>query len=246
MTVSPVARAETAEPSSLSGSGSKSDQAYRWLRDQLATGALRPTDRVNADRVSRDLAVSKIPVREAIARLSAEGALRVLPNAGAMVTPLSWRELADIQQSRLILEPPAAAAAAAAPTRAGIAVLRTNVAVMRRWARGGDGDPYELNRRFHLALVSMAGNELLTALVDLVLQRVSRYRVLARHTAASARETAAEHARIVAALAAGEPDTVRQLMVEHLRSGHNIAADAREVDQRYFADRPPDPTPSPP
>jgi DNA-binding GntR family transcriptional regulator len=228
----------------LDGAGSKSDQVYRWLRDRLAAGALRPKHRVNADRISRDLQVSKIPVRAAIARLCADGALPVLPNAGAVVTPLSWRELADIQQSRLILEPPAAAAAAGSPTRADIAVLRGNVAAMRRWARGGDGDPFELNRSFHLALVSMAGNELLTALVDVVLQRVSRYRVLARHTPASARETATEHARIVAALAAGEADTAQRLMAGHLRSGHNVAADARDVDPRYFADEPPEVLPA--
>jgi DNA-binding GntR family transcriptional regulator len=222
----------------LSGPGSKSEQVYRWLRDRLATGALRPKDRVNADRISRELAVSKIPVREAIARLATEGALQVLPHAGAVVSPLSWRELADIQQSRMILEPPAAAAAASAPMRAEIAALRRNVAQMRGWARGGDGDPFDLNRRFHLTLVSMAGNELLTAMLDLVLQRVSRYRVLARHTVASARQTAAEHARIVAALAAGDGDAVQRLMAEHLRSGHNVAADAREVDPRYFADEP--------
>lgn len=223
---------------SLDGDGSKSDQVYRWLRGEIAAGRLRPKDRVNADQFSRELAVSKIPVREAIARLAAEGALQVLPNAGAVVTPLSWRELIDIQQARLILEPPAAAAAAADPGRASIAELRRNVADMRRWARTADGDPFALNRHFHLALVSMAGNRVLTEMLDTVLQRVSRYRVVAKHTRESARSTAVEHAAIVDALVAGDQQEVQRRVADHLRSSHSVTADARDVDPRYFADAP--------
>lgn len=234
--VEPVPTRAGAAP--LDGGGSKSDQVYRWLRAEIATGRLRPKDRVNADLISRELAVSKIPVREAIARLAAEGALQVLPNAGAVVTPLSWRELIDIQQSRLILEPPAAAAAAADPSRSAIAELRRNVAAMRRWARTGDGDPFALNRHFHLALVSMAGNLVLTEMLDMVLQRVSRYRVRARHTPESARCIAAEHNAIVDALVARDPQEVQRRVADHLRSSHSVTADARDVDPRYFADAP--------
>jgi DNA-binding GntR family transcriptional regulator len=217
----------------------KADDVYRWIRAAVAGGSLRPNDRVNADQISRELAVSKIPVREAIARLSSEGTLVVLPNAGAVVAPLSWQELDDIQQARLVLEPQAAALAAERTPKVAVAELRSIIAATRRWASDQQGDLFALNRQFHLTLVALSGNELLTEMLDLVLHRVSRYRALAGHTAASARSTAADHAAIVDALAAGDGGAVEALLVEHLRSHHNITAEARAVDPRYFAADPP-------
>jgi DNA-binding GntR family transcriptional regulator len=232
-----VPSAAPAERSGLDGQGSKSDQVYRWLRGEVAAGRLPPTARVNADRISRVLEVSKIPVREAIARLASEGALQVVANVGAVVTPLSWRELRDIQQARLVLEPPAAATAAAdGPDRRDLAALRANISQMRRWARSGEGDPSALTRAFHLTLVSMSGNAVLTSLLDGVLHRVSRYRMVIGHSPASARSNAAEHAAIVAALADRDPDEVRRLLVDHLMSGHSVGEDARGIDPAHFVD----------
>lgn len=218
--------------------GSKADQVYRWLRREVADGGLRPNDRVNADQISRDLAVSKIPVREAIARLAAERVLQIAPNAGAVVAPLSWHELDDIQQSRLVLEPQIAALSVQRVTPSAIRELKATITETRRWARTQEGDMFSLNRRFHLALVALAGNELLTEMLDLVLQRVSRYRIIARHSPASARATATEHAGIVAALADRDGDRVRDLLTEHLRSEHSVTGEAHEVDPRYFVDDP--------
>lgn len=223
------------------GPGSKADQVYRWLRREVADGALRPKDRVNADQISRDLAVSKIPVREAIARLAAERVLLIAPNAGAMVAPLSWHELDDIQQSRLLLEPQIAALSVQRVTPAAIGELKATITATRRWAKTQDGDMFSLNRNFHLALIALAGNELLTEMLDLVLQRVSRYRIIARHTPASARAAATEHAAIVAALADRDADRVRDLLADHLRSEHSVTGEAHEVDPRYFVDDPSDP-----
>jgi DNA-binding GntR family transcriptional regulator len=226
-----------ADGGGLDGQGSKSDQVYRWLRNEVATGRLRPTARVNADRISRDLEVSKIPVREAIARLANEGALQVVANVGALVTPLSWQELRDIQQARLVLEPPAAETAAVRrPDRSALAPLRANIAEMRRWARSGVGDPSALTRGFHLALIGLSGNAVLTSLLDVVLHRVSRYRMVVGHSAASARANANEHTQIVDALADGDPVETRRLLVEHLTSDHSVGADAREIDPGLFVD----------
>jgi len=226
-----------AERSGLDGEGSKSDQVYRWLRGEVSAGRLPPTARVNADRISRDLEVSKIPVREAIARLASEGALQVVANVGAVVTPLSWRELRDIQQARLVLEPPAAATAAAnGPSRQDLAALRANIAQMRRRARSSESDLSALTRAFHLTLVSMSGNAVLTSLLDGVLHRVSRYRMVIGHSEASARSNASEHAAIVSALADRDPDEVRRLLTEHLVSSHSVGDDARGIDPSHFVD----------
>lgn len=218
--------------------GSKVDTVYRWLRAAITDGRLRPKERVNADQVSRVLAVSKIPVREAIARLVSEGALVTLPHAGAVVRPLSWRELADIQQARLLLEPPMGALAARDPAPAALADLRRTSAELRRWAEDHQGDPFALTRGFHLALVGMAGNDVVQAMTDLVLHRVSRYRVLAEHTAESALSAAQEHDAIIDALAARDGRLVERLLVEHLQAEHTVMADARAVDPRYFVDAP--------
>ncbi len=97
------------------------DDVHDVLVDMLMNHTLGPGGRLNIDAVAKMLGVSPTPVREALARLEAEGLIVKEPRRGYLVAPLiSLDDLHSLIDFRLLVEPAAAAAAAAAgDTRAG-------------------------------------------------------------------------------------------------------------------------------
>src|SRR5436305_13428482 len=77
------------------------------LREAVIDGRLLPGKRVNEVHLARALGVSRTPLREALMRLSAEGALAVEPRTGFHVAPLTVAELEQIYPIRALLDPAA-------------------------------------------------------------------------------------------------------------------------------------------
>ena len=94
------------------------------IRDRILSGAVAAGQPVRQDALAAELGVSKIPLREALARLEQEGLVRAEANRGFFVRPLSAAEAEEVYALRLMLEPDAAGAgaraadAAAAPAAA--------------------------------------------------------------------------------------------------------------------------------
>ena len=66
------------------------------IRGQILAGRLKPGERLIADRLSAELGVSRVPVREALRGLSMEGLVRLEPNRGASVTEVTPQLLAEL------------------------------------------------------------------------------------------------------------------------------------------------------
>lgn len=89
------------------------DEVYETIRAQLMDHVVAPGARINIDALARSLQVSPTPVREALARLEADGLIRKRPLAGYTATPLLTREeFEELVEMRLILETAAARLAA--------------------------------------------------------------------------------------------------------------------------------------
>jgi DNA-binding GntR family transcriptional regulator len=87
-----------------------SDQIYDRLRDKIVTHEIAPGEAIRPDVLAAELGISKIPIREALARLEGCGIVRSAPNRGFIATPISKAEATDIFALRLLLEPPIASA----------------------------------------------------------------------------------------------------------------------------------------
>src|SRR5690606_16980957 len=81
-----------------------SDIILKFIRDSIADGTLDEGEPIRQDDVARMFNVSKIPVREALKRLEAEGLVEFQRNKGAIVTAVSEPEIAQIFETRAILE----------------------------------------------------------------------------------------------------------------------------------------------
>ena len=71
------------------------EQVYLYLRNEIQTGNLLPGTSINLDKLSRELGISKTPLKEAIIKLECEGFVKALPRKGIMVKKLVYQELKD-------------------------------------------------------------------------------------------------------------------------------------------------------
>ena len=88
-------------------SGSKpaaKDRALGYVKNQVLTGAFPGGELISEGEVAAALGMSRTPVREAFLRLEAEGLLRLYPQRGALVVPVSSEESRSVIEARLLLE----------------------------------------------------------------------------------------------------------------------------------------------
>ncbi|MDB6008531.1 MAG: GntR family transcriptional regulator [Gammaproteobacteria bacterium] len=131
-----------------------SGQLTSRIREKILTGAYPPGSALLQDVIAAEFGVSKIPVREALVQLRAEGLVDVFAHRGFQVRPLSAMEVDEVFRLRLQIEPGAAAegarrALASDSEAARLAFTNLNDALLA----GELYDSGDLNRTFHLALI---------------------------------------------------------------------------------------------
>jgi GntR family transcriptional repressor for pyruvate dehydrogenase complex len=209
------------------------ERIERKIADLIERGALVPGARLPSEReLARIFGVSRLAVREAAHRLEARGLVVVRRGSGSFVAaPAAAAEPADAQAPvgtidvdeladvRMLLEPAAADWAARRADRSSVALLlriaeEFEVAVL-------DPDPrFDLlagsDMELHLEIAHAAENALLAQLVE---QLHGAYRVQLEWSLrrpGRLEQTAAEHRRLVDAIAAGDPAAAREAMTAHL------------------------------
>ena len=130
-----------------------SEQVFNVVREQIVTGKLPIDQAIRQDALANTLGVSKIPLREALARLEHEGLLVSHANRGYFVRAMSAEEAEEIFALRLSIEPDAVAAAALAATDEDRKAAREALAALDGAAANQLGDVAARNRDFHMALV---------------------------------------------------------------------------------------------
>ncbi|MEV6005902.1 GntR family transcriptional regulator [Streptomyces sp. NPDC051976] len=162
--------------------------------------------------------VSRTPVREALLRLEAEGLLKLYPKKGALVLPVSAQEIADVVETRLLVEQHAVAKVVGAVPPHLLARLEESLAEQRVHAENGDLAAFAVaDRCFHAEIVRAAGNRILAHLYDQLRDRQLRMGVATMHAEPSrVAKNLAEHTDILAALRAGAAETAAALVEQHV------------------------------
>ncbi|MFZ5549046.1 MAG: GntR family transcriptional regulator [Pseudomonadota bacterium] len=143
------------------------DDTYATLRQWVTVGRFLPGQRLKIRTVAAEMGVGEMPVRAALQRLAAEGALVNIPNAGVAVPRLSLPEFDDLLQIRMLLEGEAAERGAARLGAEGHKAMLTLSQRMAKALTRGDGDAYlAANEAFHVLLYQAAGSPTLFSLID--------------------------------------------------------------------------------
>ena len=185
-----------------------------YIRDAISSGELEEGEPIRQDEVARVFNVSKIPVREALKRLEAEGLVEFHRNRGAIVTSLSEPEIVQIFEVRATLE--AKALKLSVPNMTDASLERITAACD---AFENQHDVYpaaKLNWEFHLALYEDAGRPFWITMIRLVNDRIERY-LRAQLTLSDGLSRAAhDHREIMSAVRARNADLAGQLMYDHI------------------------------
>src|SRR5215469_14031428 len=75
------------------------------LREKIVHGDIQEGEQLHQDAIAQEFAVSRIPVREALRQLEAEGLITIVPHRGAVVSLLSCDEIEELFEIRAVLEP---------------------------------------------------------------------------------------------------------------------------------------------
>ncbi len=204
---------------SLEARRSVRSQVIHALRAAMVTGQMAPGELYSAPTLAARFGVSATPVREAMLELVKEGLVLTVPNKGFRVRELSDRELDEITGIRLLLEVPTTVDVVDRATAADLDRLRPMAQRIVDLARTPDLLDYvESDRQFHLALLSLAGNE---QLVTIVAELRARARLLGLAPLAESGElstSAEEHLEMLRLIEGGDRNGLERLMRQHI--GH--------------------------
>jgi DNA-binding GntR family transcriptional regulator len=168
--------------------------------------------------------VSRTPVREALLKLEVEGLLKLYPKKGALVLPVSAQEIADVIETRQLVEAHAARKAVPAPP-ALIARLEELLEEQKRHAAAGDFAEAAISDRcFHAEIVRHGGNEILSRLYDQLRDRQLRMGVAVMHAHPDRiAKTLTEHQEILDVLRSGDADAAVAIVHRHVSWFSNLA-----------------------
>lgn len=213
---------------------SKSEQAYRWLREKIRTREFEPGHKLVLSTLANDLNVSVVPVREAIRQLEAEGLVDYEHNVGARVSTLNRDAYFQTMESVAVLEGVATGLSVPFLTPADLARAKELNEKMEALLSDFDAETFtELNKKFHRALFHRCPN---TRLIDLVTEewdrldyfRVSTFRYVPERAASSVQE----HRQLVNLIEAGaEPAYLEKRAREHrMRTAQSYRTQITETE----------------
>jgi DNA-binding GntR family transcriptional regulator len=156
-----------------SQSRTQQDDTYAVLRQWVTVGKFLPGERLKIRDVAAELGVGLMPVRAALQRLAAEGALTHSPHCGVAVPLLSRAEFDDVLQNRLLLEGEAAERGALRLSDADKATLQLLAESMAAALKKQDAKAYlDANELFHVTIYRAAGSPTLMSLIETVWLKV--------------------------------------------------------------------------
>ena len=140
---------------------------YAELRKRIVTGHISPNHELSTRGLAGELGVSQTPVRDALSRLSAEGAVSIRSKRRVRVPEMTSERFDDLLRCRLLLEPEAAALALPFLTAADVQRLREIDATLDAAVKNGDAGVYmQSNYDFHFTLYRAQPQKTLTQLIE--------------------------------------------------------------------------------
>lgn len=199
-------------------SGSLSHRTYQSLHEAILTLACRPGEPLKKGEICAALGVSRSPVAEAISRLSAEGLVDVVPQAGTFVARFSMDEIREGAFLREAIELAAIDRVAPVITEDQLVHLRRNLRVQEALLNDSDiAGFYRMDAEFHETLLSFTGFRRVAQVAETAWVHVNRARQLILPVPGRVTATLAEHKTILAGLEDRDAAAARSALQHHLR-----------------------------
>ena len=195
---------------------------YETLRRRMITGKIVPGVGLSTRGLALEMGVSQMPVRDALSRLAAEGAVEIRSKRKIEVPPMSAERFTDLLDCRLLLEPEAAVRALPYITPAKLKQLREIDAALDTAMANGDVIGYmECNFEFHFNIYRANGRPTLNRLIEALWLQFGPFMrvVYGRYGTANLVD---QHRIALDAIAAQDPEALRRAIAGDIADGMGL------------------------
>lgn len=194
------------------------DIIYQWLRERILVGQLVPGAEIRQELLARRFGTSRVPIREALSRLQAEGLIRLRPRRGFAVTSLDHDEIVEIFELRMVVEEHAMRIAAEARMETDVREVK---ALIERMESLDASAPHYLlewssaNRLFHIRLIQSARRKRLSEIALNLRDAIEPYIRIEANLTGQVRDANIEHRQIFDAFKRKDCVAAARLSREH-------------------------------
>jgi len=212
--------------------GTAPEEAYLALLAGIRSGRYQPGERLIPEAIAQELAMSRMPVREAFQRLANEGLVVIRPNRGCVVAGLTIDEIFETFEIRSVLEGLAVRLAMPHIDAGVLTELDDRLARMQRAGEAGGDAWLAAHQAFHAYICELSGRQKLVGQIAALHIAVEPYmRIWLHHVAHPTTATQAQN-EIVEAIRSGDAEHAEAVMREHvLRTAPRLAEFLRSRGQ---------------
>lgn len=205
------------------------DQVAAHVRAEILSGALRPGQRISIAELSRDLAVSTIPIREAMRLLESEALVESAPHQAPVVSDVRIEELQEIYDLRRLIECDTARRGLERVDDAGIGAVESALeALLSADPQDHESGFWEAHRQFHFVVLEAGLDHWRTRILGRLWQVAERYQRLNTLVFGSADGETSAHIEIANAFMSGDSERLVDAISEHLdHTERNVTAGFR-------------------
>lgn len=209
--------------------GNASVRVADRIRDDIVQGAYPPGSRLRQEEIAERFGASRVPVREALKMLEAEGLVTLVPNAGAWVSHLTLAECEEVYQMRERIEP--LLLRYSMPGLAPRTVLELEQLAMQMTQTDDVAEFLKLDRAFHMLSYSAASTLMLHDLVVRLWNTTQPYRraytlMIDDHNQRIVHD---EHHLLVTAIRDGDLESAERTVENHIRRTRRLLAGHPEI-----------------
>ncbi|MBI9101818.1 MAG: GntR family transcriptional regulator [Spirochaetales bacterium] len=209
-----------------------SEKAYEAVKSMILQGKLKPGEKLYQEKMAETLGISRTPLNGALNKLEKEMLVEALPRRGFYVKKLSLKELKDLYDIRLRLEPLGARSAAESQHP----ILNEKCKeLLETFSQIDDqnipSEFKELDHKFHNLIMDMSSNIFLSKMI-------SSYNIISlgnlqlfmdkEYFPKKTTDSLEEHKRILTAIINGEPQNAEKEMFSHIEGTRNLLAEQLE------------------
>ena len=177
------------------------ERIVEFVKDSVVSGHLKPGERVPESEIAEQFGISRTPIREAFRQLEIEGFLTMTPRKGAVVSPITDKDVREFYSIKSLLEGFAAGQACSKLTDKEITKLRDlNADMAKAMEKNNVKNFFKYDSQFHEIFLKACGNEKLCMLTHQIVQQFERFRITALSLPGRMQNSVNQHQEIIDAI----------------------------------------------
>ena len=205
------------------------------IRKRIINGEIKHNLKLSTGQLSKELEVSRTPVREAIRRLESEGLIELLPRKGFIVKEYSIDEIKEIYDVRRVLEIKAISLACENITKKELDNIEVLSQRLNRALQDKKSDIFDielLNKKLHFEIYQASRNETLCQIIRNLWHRISGLLITIFYTLHRREEIPQEHEVIIRALRRKDKNECERTLLKHMEVTEEILFEYKEESEK--------------